>query len=225
MCGKNNYGQLGLGDTTNRSSYTKVNYMNKNNTDVAILNEAIGDIKDFSISTYNTSILLDTGDVYACGYNYYGNLGEQSASRTNRSIFGKVAPNDVGIDGMKAIQVISYYYNSIALMENKRLYTWGYNGYNIRGGSGHYYEYTPMYQDHWNNPNDIAALIGGSATSAMIVDKLGYLYITGTYESGAGTSSTTTTSSGSGESVYPVYRHIDEAPSDSSTYKEQLKLF
>tara|TARA_B110000027_G_scaffold20282_1_gene21369 strand:+ start:8827 stop:28752 length:19926 start_codon:yes stop_codon:yes gene_type:complete len=226
MCGKNNYGQLGLGDTTNRSSYTKVNYMNKNNTDVAILNEAIGDIKDFSISTYNTSILLDTGDVYACGYNYYGNLGEQSASRTNRSIFGKVAPNDVGIDGMKAIQVISYYYNSIALMENKRLYTWGYNGYNIRGSSGHYYEYTPTYQDHWNNPNDIAALIGGSATSAMIVDKLGYLYITGTYETGyAGTSSTTTTSSGSGENVYPVYRHIDEAPSDSSTYKEQLKLF
>lgn len=226
MCGINDYGQLGLGDTSNRSSYTKVNYMNKNNTDDSIPNEAIGNIKDFSISQYNTSILLDTGDVYACGYNYYGNLGEQSASRTNRSIFGKVAPNDEGIDGMKAIQVISYYYNSIALMENKRLYTWGYNNYNIRSGSGHYQEYTPLYQDGWNNPNEIAALIGGGKSSALIVDKLGYVYITGTYENGyAGTSSSTTAHSGSGDSVYLVYRHIDGAPSDSSTYKEQLKLF
>ena len=77
-----------------------------------------------------------------------------------------------------------------------------------------------------NNPNEIAALIGGGESSALIVDKLGYVYITGTYENGyAGTSSTTSAHSGSGDSVYLVYRHIDGAPSDSTTYKEQLKLF
>ena len=47
----NGYGQLGLGDTTHRSSYTKVNYMNKNNTDDSIPNEAIETSKIFQFHT------------------------------------------------------------------------------------------------------------------------------------------------------------------------------
>ena len=62
-CGLNNYGQLGLGDTTQRTTFTQVT-TNINN-----------DIKQVACGGNHTFILKTDGSVWSCGYNGYGQLG------------------------------------------------------------------------------------------------------------------------------------------------------
>ncbi|HHY0050379.1 TPA: RCC1 domain-containing protein, partial [Clostridioides difficile] len=72
-CGYNNYGQLGLGDTTSRNVFTKVN---------------IDNVKDVICGGSHTFIIKNDGSVWACGYNNYGQLG--LGDTTNRNTFTKV---------------------------------------------------------------------------------------------------------------------------------------
>jgi len=58
-CGKNNYGQLGLGDLGSRNTLTKIN---------------IDDVLSFSCGLYHSVIQTKTG-VYSCGDNNDGQLG------------------------------------------------------------------------------------------------------------------------------------------------------
>ena len=58
--GYNNYGQLGLGDTTNKNTFTKVN---------------IDNVKSISCGYSHTFILKNDGTVFSTGYNSSGQLG------------------------------------------------------------------------------------------------------------------------------------------------------
>ena len=62
-CGRNNNGQLGLGDTTDRTTFTKVT-ANINN-----------DVKQVSCGYYHTVILKNDGRIWTCGFNGLGQLG------------------------------------------------------------------------------------------------------------------------------------------------------
>ena len=62
-CGHNDYGRLGLGDTTQRTTFTQVT-ININN-----------DVKQIACGQYHTIILKNDGSVWSCGYNGYGQLG------------------------------------------------------------------------------------------------------------------------------------------------------
>ena len=62
-CGNNSTGQLGLGDTTDRNTFTKVT-TNINN-----------DVKQIDCGYKHTVILKNDGSIYSCGYNTYGQLG------------------------------------------------------------------------------------------------------------------------------------------------------
>ncbi|WP_417921843.1 RCC1 domain-containing protein, partial [Clostridioides difficile] len=77
-CGYNVYGQLGLGDTTNRNVFTKVN---------------IDNVKKISSYSYNTFILKNDGTIYSCGLNERGALG--LGDTTNRNTFTKVNIDNV----------------------------------------------------------------------------------------------------------------------------------
>ena len=81
-CGKNDYGQLGLGDTTNRTTFTQVT----TNTD---------DIKSVSCGAYHTLILKNDGALWGCGNNEYGQLG--LGDTNNRNTYIQVSTNNDNI--------------------------------------------------------------------------------------------------------------------------------
>jgi len=64
-CGKNDYGQLGLGDTNNRDTPTLVNYFDQNNIYITKV----------SCGYQSTVFLTDNGQAYGCGNNRYLNIG------------------------------------------------------------------------------------------------------------------------------------------------------
>ena len=78
-CGRNNNGRLGLGDTTQRNTFTKVT-TNINN-----------DVKQIACGSSHTFILKNDGSIWACGYNSSGQLG--LGDTTDRNTFTKVITN------------------------------------------------------------------------------------------------------------------------------------
>ncbi len=105
-CGLNNYGQLGLGDTVNRSVMTKVD---------------IDNVLDIKGSGNSTFVLKNNGTLYSCGLNSNGQLGLRD--EVNRNIFTKIE-----IENVKDFCVEGGYV--IALNHSKEVYGWGYNSYN-----------------------------------------------------------------------------------------------
>ena len=79
-CGYNQYGKLGLGDTTNRTTFTQVT-TNINN-----------DVKQISCSYVFTFILKNDGSLWSCGRNDNGYLG-LGGDGTDRYTFTQVTTN------------------------------------------------------------------------------------------------------------------------------------
>ena len=79
-CGYNN-GQLGLGDTTDRTSFTQVT-TNVNN-----------DVKQIACGQNHTIILKNDGSLWGCGHNDYGQLGLGTDASTSNKIFAQVTTN------------------------------------------------------------------------------------------------------------------------------------
>jgi alpha-tubulin suppressor-like RCC1 family protein len=78
-CGDNSKGQLGLNDTTDRTTFTQVT-TNINN-----------DVKQIACGGLHTLILKTDNNVWSCGYNYHGELGLNDG--TTRTIFTQVTTN------------------------------------------------------------------------------------------------------------------------------------
>ena len=82
--GYNSDGQLGLGNTTNKTSFTRIS---TNGTSVA------------SVSCGDSHVLMrkTNGSLYACGNNYYGQLGLGTSTETYKT-FTSVTTNIVAAD-------------------------------------------------------------------------------------------------------------------------------
>ena len=77
-CGNNEYGQLGLGDNTNRNTFTQIT----TNTN---------DIKEIYCGDYHTIMLKNDSTLWGTGYNLDGRLG--LGDTTSRTIFTQVTTN------------------------------------------------------------------------------------------------------------------------------------
>ena len=90
-CGMNACGQLGLGDTTDRNTFTAVPAL----PDGKVAKQVIA-------GGCHTMILAEDGRVFVCGNNYYGQLG--LGNTTSRNTFTKVPALP---DGKVAKQVVA----------------------------------------------------------------------------------------------------------------------
>lgn len=114
--GHNGLGQLGVGDTTNRSAFTLAN--GSNYVDI-----------DASGGYYSSAYAIsNTGTLFSTGYNNYGQLG--LGDTTNRSSF--TATSMTNVESMCA-SVYSSYGSIIVKTTDGRLHGAGYNG---TGGLG-----------------------------------------------------------------------------------------
>lgn len=118
--GYNGYGQLGTGNTT---SY---------NVPQALSISTNGKIIDVWAGGGNYGsvyILTDTGYMYSCGYNAYGQLGR--GNTTNQSTFGLVkAWGSSNTTGVKQISYCGRQYAALAVTTvDGQLWTWGRNNY------------------------------------------------------------------------------------------------
>ena len=112
-CGYNGYGQLGLGDTTNRTTFTQVT----TNSD---------DVKSIYCGGYHTLILKNDDTLWGCGYNQYGQLGLKDT--TNRTTFTQITTNT---DDVKEVYCGENY--TLLLKTDGTLWGCGYNGYGQLG--------------------------------------------------------------------------------------------
>ena len=106
--GYNGFGELGLGDTTNRYTFTQVT-ANAN------------DIKEVYCGDYYTIILKNDGTLWGCGQNNYGALG--LGDTINRKTFTQITTNT---DDIKSVYCGRYY--TIILKNDGTLWGTGYNG-------------------------------------------------------------------------------------------------
>ena len=112
-CGRNDAGQLGLGDTTNRTTFTQIT----TNTD---------DIKKIYCGCSHTFILENDGTLWACGGNGSGELG--LGDTNNRTTFTQITTN---ADNIKEIYCGGCH--TLILKNDGTLWGCGYNGYGNLG--------------------------------------------------------------------------------------------
>ena len=132
-CGYNGNGQLGLGDTDNRNTFTKV------------INNVDNDIK-FVTCGYQHTVIIKTDDsVWSCGNNQRGQLG--LGDTTNRTVFTEITNN--------AKQIDSTYQTTFIVKNDGSLWSCGYNYHGELGlGSSGIENYTATLTQVTTNINN-----------------------------------------------------------------------
>jgi len=124
--GYNNYGQLGLGDTNNRGAKSGEMGNNLPAVDLGTGRKATA----ISAGDAHTCALLDDKSVKCWGYNNYGRLGlGDTNSRGDSS--GEMGNNLPAVDlgtGRKATAISAGGAYTCALLDDKSVKCWGYNG-------------------------------------------------------------------------------------------------
>ena len=115
-CGWNGYGQLGLGDTTNRNTFTEVTL-----PDGKVAKQLIS-------GQFHTMVIAQDGTVFACGLNYYGQLG--LGDYDNRNTFTAVLTIP---EGVVIKQVVAGGSHTMIIAQDGRVFACGYNGYGQLG--------------------------------------------------------------------------------------------
>lgn len=123
--GYNGYGQLGLGDVTNRNVPTQITTTGLNGTVIDIWASGA----DYGV----LHVLTSTGYHYSCGRNAQGQLGINST--TNQSVLTFVKLWGTGATKVKKfVQASRQDACSYAVLDaSNQLWTWGYNGWGQLG--------------------------------------------------------------------------------------------
>ena len=138
-CGRNDNGQLGLGNYTRQNTFQPIPLLEKVNY------VACGDL--------HTLIILDNGKVMSVGRNTNGQLGLNHNNPNKFNTFQYVTHN---MPNSRAIQVAAGHHNSFILFENGKVYSCGYNGNGRLGLSNttDKHQFTKITQIDANTNND-----------------------------------------------------------------------
>jgi len=119
LLGGNNYGQLGDGTTTRRTTPTLV-------ADGAMGNSGVTAVA----AGGNHTCALKGRQVYCWGYNYYGQLGDGTMTTSSNTPV-LVANGAMGNSGVTAVAV--GHNHTLGLKDTTCLFAWGYNYYGQLG--------------------------------------------------------------------------------------------
>ncbi|WP_151734150.1 RCC1 domain-containing protein [Paenibacillus tengchongensis] len=156
--GNNYYGQLG--QTRNNRT--------QNNNWAPQKVTSLANVKLVAMGYYHTLVLLDNGDLYGMGYNYYGQLGLSVNWNTDNSL---TTPTYI-MDNVK--DIACGYMHSVVLLNNGDVYTFGYNGYGLLGnGTNSSNTYVPR------KVAGNAKKVGAGYTHSMYIAVNGDLYACG----------------------------------------------
>jgi hypothetical protein len=158
--GSDRYGQLGIGGSNrmNRSSYTNV-FGSPSNFVVAV-----------SAGGNHSLALTESGDVYACGDNTYGQLG-QSNSPVYSAIWLKIY-----FQGLtnRIVSVVAGADHNLAVDEGGGVWVWGRNNYGQLGKSRSVAERTPskLNLGKINDVDVIAKSVAAGFSHSLILTTL-----------------------------------------------------
>ena len=123
-CGLNDYGQLGLGDTTSRTSFTQV-------TD---------NVDKISCGSFHLMILKNDGSLWGCGQNSYSQLG---LGNNNTSAYSTITQITTNINNDIA-EIIAAYTHTIIIKKDYTLWMCGDNGHTTGMTSTTNYSFTQI---------------------------------------------------------------------------------
>lgn len=160
--GRNQYGQLGLGDTENRSTPVQVPldiHADDNTTFV----------HSVAAGTYHTLFLTNGGDVFATGRNHYGQLGD--GTKNTPSAVKKLTT----IEGVA--EIAAGYAHSVFRMEDGSVKAVGMNNVGQLGDNSTISKSTPV-NVHFGRQgsNDTAVAIAAGYDFTYILDQRGMVW-------------------------------------------------
>jgi alpha-tubulin suppressor-like RCC1 family protein len=162
--GRNVEGQLGLGDTDNRNTFTLVDTFHVE-----------GKITSIAIGGWYSMLLTDSGNVYATGHNFYGQLG--LGDNYGRNTFTLVDTSY--IDGNIA-SIVASHNRTFLLTDSGNLYGTGYNDHGELGVDLDYNRrkntFTLVYTLHVEG--NITAIVTGYDHTLLLTDS-GNVYVAG----------------------------------------------
>ncbi len=150
--GRNNYGQLGIGNTTDQ--YTPV---------VVTLPSGVTSWTAVAGGFYHSLAIGSDGNLYAWGFNGYGQLGIGNTTDQHTPV--KVTLPS-GVTSWTA--VASGFYHSLAIGSDGNLYAWGWNGYGQLGIGNTTDQYTPVVVTKPSGVTSWTAVVVGYAHSLAI---------------------------------------------------------
>ena len=178
--GGNYRGQLGDGTTTDRTTPVKVGKP----TDFSYVQVSAGYWHSLAVGS--------DGNAYAWGYNYYGQIGNNTSGSTANPVPARVRdpanPTDMS-KRLKATQVSAGYYYSLAVGSDGYVYAWGYNEHGLLGNNSYSNSSFPARVRDPANPTDMskglkAIRVSAGGLLSLAVGSDGYAYAWGDNISG-----------------------------------------
>jgi Alpha-tubulin suppressor and related RCC1 domain-containing proteins len=156
--GRNNYGQLGVGDTTNRITPVLVSNIG------TILPKAVAITNGYA----HTCVLLEDGRIACWGDNYYGQLGDGTTTQRTTPVL----VSNIGTILPKAVAIAAGDLHTCALLANGSVACWGSNYHGQLGDGTTTNRITPVLVKNIGTtlPKAVAIALGCYYSCALLED-------------------------------------------------------
>jgi alpha-tubulin suppressor-like RCC1 family protein len=169
-CGWGGYGQLGTGDNENLLTPVKI----------TSFPPGTSPIKEISTGDDHTVFLTQTGEVYACGWGGYGQLG--TGDRENHLTPVKITSFPVGTDPIKKISASGF--RTVFLTQTGEVYACGLGGRGQLGTGYRENRLTPVKITTFPVGTDPIKEISAGGSHTMFLTEKGEVYACGLGEDG-----------------------------------------
>ena len=152
--GRNNYGGLGDGTTTDRNTPTQTSSLGTDRTAVAI-----------TAGAYHTCAILDDESVSCWGRNTYGQIGD--GTTTNRNT--PTQTSSLGTD-RTAVAISTGQHHTCAILDDGSVSCWGHNGQGRLGDGTSTNRHTPTQTSSLGTDRIAVAISNGFQNTCAILD-------------------------------------------------------